>query len=317
MFENEQGHLVIRLGDTTDHGGKVITAEQKWTLCGRPIARIGDHVICPLCDNKIYEIVEGDEKIALFGQPAAFEGHRTSCGARLISSLAHNSMTKQKQTAVDEGNNKPVDLKEGTLTTDGSNLNYISTLNNQAVKPSDLLKLDERAILMRYREAINYMNKYNLRFQGFAPDTMLGYGLADGIWNDFRSNDYFPGMFTGGKYYRCRPQSEVVVDFLHDLDLNYEWIFNFAVAKSAITGNESHTWVEALSPIGSTVIHMDPLYDKVRFPMYPHPKDSISATSFYYLNINVYRDNKIDGFQWEYKGDRFQSGQKLRERKIP
>ena len=145
---------------------------------------------------------------------------------------------------------------------------------------------------------------------------MFGYGLADTLWNGFRSNDHWPGSVTGGKYYRCYPQSEVVIDWLYDLDLNYEWDFHFAISRSSITGRDSHYWVEALSPIGTTIIHMDPLYDEVTYPRQPHPKEDISAAKADHLFINRYRDRKITGFQWEYKEDRFQSSQKLRERRI-
>jgi len=311
MFEDENGRRVIRLGDTTDHGGKVITGAEMWDVFGRPIARIGDKVICPRCDNQVYEIIEGNQKITAFGRPVAFEGHKTSCGATLISSLGQGSRSSGSSFSSQSNS-----YGSNATAHDGSSSGINSVSASNEAKPSDLLELDKRAILMRYREAMNYMNKYGLRFQGFAPDSMIGYGLADVLWNGLRNNDYFPGMFTGGKYYRCRPQSEVVIDWLYDLDLNYEWVFNFAVSESVITGNESHTWVEAKSPIGSTVIHMDPLWDKVTFPMQPHPYDYISATEVSNLFINRYRDYKIAGFQWEYKEDRFQSGQKLRERRI-
>ena len=39
---------LIRLGDTTDHGGKVITASQTMRYAGQPVARKGDLIECPL-----------------------------------------------------------------------------------------------------------------------------------------------------------------------------------------------------------------------------------------------------------------------------
>ena len=38
---------LIRLGDTTDHGGEVITASETMRYCGRRVARKGDRVNCP------------------------------------------------------------------------------------------------------------------------------------------------------------------------------------------------------------------------------------------------------------------------------
>lgn len=317
MFYDETNRAVIRLGDTTDHGGKVLTGEERMMIMGRPAARVGDMVICPKCDNKAYPIIEGNEKMHTFGRQVAFDGHRTACGARLISSLSGNhGMGRQMQTTMQNSLSNPPSVMSGTLTADASGRSYSNSVADTQARPSDLLKLDERAILMRYREAINYMNKYGLRFQGIAPDSMIGYGLADAMWNGLRNNDYFPGMFTGGKYYRCRPQSEVVIDWLYDLDLNYEWIINFAVKQSAITGRESHTWVEVRSPIGSTVIHLDPLYDEVTYPSQPHPWEDISGTEVSNLFINTYRKENDTRFEWEYREDRFQSSQKLRERRI-
>ena len=39
---------LVRLGDTTDHDGEVITASDTMRQGGRRVARKGDHVTCPL-----------------------------------------------------------------------------------------------------------------------------------------------------------------------------------------------------------------------------------------------------------------------------
>ena len=92
FFTNQQNKNIIRLGDTTNHGGKVITAEDRMPVYGKPLARIGDMVWCPRCENQ-YPIIEGDETMPIFGRPIAFEGHRTACGAKLISSLTGTKTT--------------------------------------------------------------------------------------------------------------------------------------------------------------------------------------------------------------------------------
>ncbi|MGL4667481.1 MAG: PAAR domain-containing protein [Saezia sp.] len=84
FFTNQHNKNIIRLGDTTDHGGKVLTAEDRMPVYGKPLARIGDMVWCPRCENQ-YPIVEGDETMKIWGRSIAFEGHRTGCGAKLIS----------------------------------------------------------------------------------------------------------------------------------------------------------------------------------------------------------------------------------------
>jgi len=211
MVEDENGRLIIRLGDTTDHGGEVITGTDTWTVLGVPVARVGDKVRCPKCDNKIYEIVEGNQKMTLFGRPAAFEYHLTSCGARLISSLRYGARAAQMQTAMQSNLNNSSSVTNGALAANASGSNYRNSLSGTQARPSDLLKLDERAIKMRYYEARDYMIKHNLRFRG--------YGLAPAIWNNFRA-------IFGGTYYRCQPQTLFVADWITDLELNYDWSVN-------------------------------------------------------------------------------------------
>jgi uncharacterized Zn-binding protein involved in type VI secretion len=77
---------VIRLGDSTSHGGTVIQVATVTTVGGVRIARIGDMVSCPKC-NGIYTIVEGEPTSCDDGIPIALHGHKTSCGASLITSV--------------------------------------------------------------------------------------------------------------------------------------------------------------------------------------------------------------------------------------
>ncbi|MFP3569724.1 PAAR domain-containing protein [Paraburkholderia sp. SIMBA_030] len=79
---------LIRLGDTTDHGGEVITASETMRYGDRRVARKGDEVTCPQHpDVKPNLILEGDESMMDGGIPVARQGHRGMCGCRLISSL--------------------------------------------------------------------------------------------------------------------------------------------------------------------------------------------------------------------------------------
>ena len=86
MSIKKSGRGVIRLHDTTTHGGKVISVAHTPTDMGLPIACIGDKVKCPQCKG-VYEIVEGDSTWTIEGVPVALDGHKTSCGAALISSV--------------------------------------------------------------------------------------------------------------------------------------------------------------------------------------------------------------------------------------
>lgn len=78
---------VIRLGDSTTHGGKVVSATANSSVNGIQIARLGDKVVCPIKGHGVTTIVEGDPNWLIDGIPVALEGHKTSCGASLISTL--------------------------------------------------------------------------------------------------------------------------------------------------------------------------------------------------------------------------------------
>ena len=79
---------ITRLGDTTDHGGEVITASDTMRYGGRRVARKGDLVTCPLHPEIIPNVIlEGDTNIKDAEIPVARHGHSTTCGCHLISSL--------------------------------------------------------------------------------------------------------------------------------------------------------------------------------------------------------------------------------------
>ncbi|MBQ5946114.1 PAAR domain-containing protein [Massilia sp. ST3] len=77
---------VIRLGDSTSHGGKVIAASPTAFVHGVAVARKGDACFCPVNGHSPCTIAEGDPLVLVDGIPVAFQGHKTSCGATLISS---------------------------------------------------------------------------------------------------------------------------------------------------------------------------------------------------------------------------------------
>lgn len=76
---------VIRVQDVHSHGGHVETGAPNSEVMGRAVARKGDRCTCPLHGE--VTIAEGDEDFQVDGAATAFDGHKTSCGATLISSL--------------------------------------------------------------------------------------------------------------------------------------------------------------------------------------------------------------------------------------
>ncbi|MDR5736936.1 MULTISPECIES: PAAR domain-containing protein [unclassified Caballeronia] len=87
------GRAQIVVGDTTSHGGKVVSGSPSstWSRAEIPIARKGDKVTCPQCDPHVFTIAEGCEDSLDFGEPIPLEGHKTTCGAVLIAQASTES----------------------------------------------------------------------------------------------------------------------------------------------------------------------------------------------------------------------------------
>ncbi|MBZ5790293.1 PAAR domain-containing protein [Burkholderia contaminans] len=81
------GKAQIVVGDTTSHGGRVISgsASSTWGRERISIARKGDKITCPICAPHVFEIAEGCANSLDFGAPVALEGHTTTCGAVLLA----------------------------------------------------------------------------------------------------------------------------------------------------------------------------------------------------------------------------------------
>ena len=75
---------IIRLGDPTSHGGKVLEGFMDNICMGKPIAGVGHKVSCPQCKGT-FPIVEGAQISLMMGKNVAVEGMKTACGATLIA----------------------------------------------------------------------------------------------------------------------------------------------------------------------------------------------------------------------------------------
>lgn len=76
----------IRLGDSTDHGGMVVSASSTDLVYGKPIARVGDTVTCPIPGHGPTVISTGDPTTVINGKAAARQDDQCACGARLLAS---------------------------------------------------------------------------------------------------------------------------------------------------------------------------------------------------------------------------------------
>ena len=79
---------VIRLGDPTSHDGAVVSAASNYSMMGKNVARVGDRCTCPKKGHNNCTIAEGDPNWTIDGRAVALEGHKTTCGAVLISTCA-------------------------------------------------------------------------------------------------------------------------------------------------------------------------------------------------------------------------------------
>ena len=80
---------VIRLGDPTSHGGKVINSSATHiTVDGKPVALVGDKCICPINGHQDCSIASGNSQHTVNGKAVAYEGDKTTCGASLISTVS-------------------------------------------------------------------------------------------------------------------------------------------------------------------------------------------------------------------------------------
>lgn len=82
---------IIRLNDSTSHGGKVTQVRAShFTVGGIAVACVGDKCICPTHGEGT--IIEGDSRHTISGASVAYDGHRTSCGATLTSTVTNFSI---------------------------------------------------------------------------------------------------------------------------------------------------------------------------------------------------------------------------------
>ena len=85
-MKDEQGRGVIRLGDKTSHGGEVVSASDSYTVLGKAVALEDDMTLCPKCKGQ-FPIKPADSTSKHHGKHVAYDGDRTACGAKLISSI--------------------------------------------------------------------------------------------------------------------------------------------------------------------------------------------------------------------------------------
>ncbi|HIH2744864.1 TPA: PAAR domain-containing protein [Burkholderia lata] len=86
---------IIREGDTTSHGGRVLAGTPTATIDGKAIAGVGHEVLCPLCKGVFVitpDLLGRRYPHRVHGRDTAVEGMRTTCGAVLIASQSTSTI---------------------------------------------------------------------------------------------------------------------------------------------------------------------------------------------------------------------------------
>ncbi|MET0268350.1 MAG: PAAR domain-containing protein [Duganella sp.] len=85
---------VIRVGDPTSHGGKVLASSAPHiTVGGKPVCLVGDQCECPVKGHANCVIASGNDRHTVNGKAVAYDGDKTSCGATLVSTVDNFSST--------------------------------------------------------------------------------------------------------------------------------------------------------------------------------------------------------------------------------
>jgi uncharacterized Zn-binding protein involved in type VI secretion len=74
------------MGDSTTHGGVVITASSTHAVQGRLVALVGDLVDCPVAGHGVNPIVTGSPDWSEEGRALVVNGCLTQCGCQVVAS---------------------------------------------------------------------------------------------------------------------------------------------------------------------------------------------------------------------------------------
>ncbi len=78
------GSNIALLGDTSTHGGTIVTASSKMYVQDKKVARVTDILDCPIHGHS--EILDGSPRFRCADQSVARSGSHTACGAIIIGS---------------------------------------------------------------------------------------------------------------------------------------------------------------------------------------------------------------------------------------
>ena len=88
-------YRIARLGDACTHGAVIITGDKTRMVEGKPVARTGDLVACPIPGHGVNPIVSSEAVIVqTTGRRTAHVGSRSACGAVVITGASKTFIDK-------------------------------------------------------------------------------------------------------------------------------------------------------------------------------------------------------------------------------
>ncbi len=102
---------IIRMGDSTSHGGTVLEGFPMLNVYGKPASGIGHRGHCPKCKCD-FVIVAGAENLTFMGKNIAVEGMQTSCGAVLIATQHEATVDNMPGVNIMIGGSNPAVLQD-------------------------------------------------------------------------------------------------------------------------------------------------------------------------------------------------------------
>ncbi|HAP26781.1 MAG TPA: hypothetical protein DCR74_14425 [Achromobacter sp.] len=166
------GRPIVRVGDTTTHGGTVLEGFPFYNVLGRAAAGMGHMVSCPRCAG-VFPIAEGVTTFAIADSFVAVDGMKTACGAALIASQT------SAVVSVDPGGIARASIDGPAFTK--------SSLTDQALPEQRLSKESKRADCDHPDTAIA-LAEYIVREMKTNPFSIRGRQIHDA--NHYDANSY-------------------------------------------------------------------------------------------------------------------------------
>lgn len=210
-----EGEEVIRLGDATTHGGKVISASSNVFYEGIQIARVGDVVSCPLCKGT-HTIVSGASSAFNDQMQIARNGDSVSCGAKLIShgNMVNSDAIYASFTDIVTGAGESTEKQYTTI---------IIMINNNMIGHAGL-RVDKGDSALLYDPAGSYTGCYKRSCKDNEGNPIVR-GSGDAFygepgefeWSDYLAYQLYDGPdVTGYSFEIPQSQAETIKDLIID-----------------------------------------------------------------------------------------------------